>query len=90
MLDEKRTIEDERKDPQIEQERIKKEKIKDEVIDLTVDGTDEDVKQYLSLGPDFCETPRRVPYETIITETEKICSVIRKEGERRETDGDVL
>ena len=43
------------------------------------------MKQYLALGPDFCEAPRRVPYEEIITETEKVCSIIKKEGEIKQT-----
>ena len=90
LLDEKIKIEVKRKDLLMEQERMKKEKIKKEVVDLTKNGIDNDIKQYLSLGPDFCETPRRVPYETIITETEKICSMIRKEGERKETGDDII
>ena len=79
-----------RKDLLMEQERRKKEKIKKEVVDLTRNGIDDDIKQYLSLVSDFCETPRRVPCETIITETEKICSIIRKEGKRKETDDDII
>ena len=70
----------------MEQERMKKEKIKKEVIDLTKKGVDDDIKQYLSLGPDFCETLRRVPYERMMTVTEKICSTIRREGEIRQTN----
>ena len=90
LLDDKRKIEVKRRDLLMEQERMKKEKIKKEVVDLTKNGIDNDIKQYLSLGPDFCETPRRVPYETIITETEKICLMIREEGERKETGDDII
>ena len=46
-----------------DQERMKREKIKNEVVNLTKDGIDSDVKKYLALGPDLekasdrqCET----------------------------------
>ena len=42
------------------------------------------------MGPDFYETRRRVPYETIITQTEKICSVIRNRGKEGDGDSDVI
>ena len=58
-------------------------KIKYEVFDITKDGIDEDVKAYLKLGPDFSETPRRLPYEKIIIETEKMCKVIEEEKEKK-------
>ena len=45
---------------------MKKEKIKKEIVDLTKEGLDDYVKQYLSLGPDFCESPRGVPYKKIL------------------------
>ena len=48
-------------------------KLQHEVHDMTKDGIDEDVRAYLKLGPDFCEAPRRIPYEKIIIETEKMC-----------------
>ncbi len=63
LIKEKDNNENERKRKLEEQERIRKEKIQKEVIDLTKDGIDDDVKKYLSLGPDFCEAPTRVPYE---------------------------
>ena len=58
------------------QERKAKQKIQQEVHDMTKDGIDADVKSYLSLGPDFSETPKRFPYEKIIIETESMCKVI--------------
>ena len=58
-------------------------KLKHEVIDLTKDGIDEDVKAYLRLGPDFSEAPKRLPYEKIIIETETMCKVIEKEKEAK-------
>ena len=73
-----------------EQERMKREKIQKEIIDLTKDGIDEDVKKYLSLGPDFCEAPTRIPYEQIIAETEKMCSKIKKDGEMNEITADTI
>jgi hypothetical protein len=73
-----------------DQERMKREKIKNEVVDLTKDGIDSDVKKYLALGPDFSETPRKVPYEHIIAETEKMCTVIKKEGDVREIDEEII
>ena len=54
-------------------------KLKDEVYDLTKDGIDDEVKEYLKLGPDFSITPRRLPYEKVIIETEKMCDIIEKE-----------
>jgi hypothetical protein len=56
-------------------------KIKHDVKDLTKDGIDEDVKAYLRLRPDFSETPKSLPYEKIIIETEKMCKTIEKEIE---------
>ena len=50
-----------------------------EVNNLTKDGIDEDVKAYLKLGPDICETPKRIPYEKIIIEIEKMCKTIEDE-----------
>ena len=59
----------------------RKNKLKYEVFDLTRDGIDEDIKEYLKLGPDFSETPGRLPYEKIIVETEKMCQIIEQEKE---------
>ena len=50
---------------------------------MATDGIDEDVKSYLKLGPDFSETPRRLPYEKIIIETERMCKVIEEEKETK-------
>ena len=43
---------------------------------MTKEGICADVKSYLSLRPDFSETPKRFPYEKIIIETESMCKVI--------------
>ena len=56
-------------------------KIQHEVIDLTKDGISENMKTYLKLGPDFSETPKTIPYEKMIIETEKMCQVIEGETE---------
>ena len=53
-------------------------------MDLTNDGIDEDVKEYLKLGTDFSETPKKMPYERIITETEYMCKIIEQEVEKAE------
>ena len=47
---------------------MKQDKIKNEVFDLTKNGIDGDIKKNLALGPDFCETPKNVPYENIIAD----------------------
>ena len=60
---------------------MKEDKIKNEVVDLTKNGIDSDIKKYLALGPDFCETPKKVPYKDIMAETEKMCTMIKKEGD---------
>ena len=60
-------------------ENCKKIKIKREVVDLTKDGIDEDVTQYLALGPNFSETPTRIPYGDYITTTEAMCRTIQME-----------
>ena len=57
LIKEKENNENGKKRKLEEQERMKREKIQKEIIDLTKDGIDEDVKKYLSLGPDFCEAP---------------------------------
>ena len=49
--------------------------------DHTKDGIDDDIKEYLKLGPDFSETPKKLPYEKVIIETEKMCQLIDKENE---------
>ena len=46
-------------------ERTKKEKIKNEVIDLTKDGIHDDVKRYLSLGPGFVKLPLEFRMRTL-------------------------
>ena len=63
----------------------KEKRIKNEVIDLTKGGIvcHSDVKKSLQLGPDFCESSTRVPFEQIITETEKMCSMFKKAGKIR-------
>jgi hypothetical protein len=86
LIDEKRKREAMLNERLKDQEKMRKEKIKNEVIDLTKNGIDDDVKKYLALGPDFSEAPTRVPYERIISEREKMCSVIEKEGELKEID----
>ena len=48
---------------------------------MTKDGIDDDVKEYLKLGPDFSETPKRLPYEKVIIETEYMCKTIEGEIE---------
>ena len=48
-------------------------KLRHEVHDMTKDGIENAVKAYLKLGPDFSETPRKMPFEKIIVETEKMC-----------------
>ena len=65
-------------------------KLRHEVYDLTKDGIDEDIKAYLKLGPDFCETPKRIPYEKIIIETEKMCKVIEDEIESKPDEAEDL
>ena len=57
---------------------------------MTKDGIDDDVKKYLSLGPDFCEAPARVPYEQFVAETEKMCSMIKKEGGVKEIAENII
>ena len=54
-------------------------KLKYEIVDLTKDGVDEDIKEYLKLGLDFSETPRKIPWEKVIIETEKMCKTIEDE-----------
>ena len=78
LIEEKIKMEEKQSETLQDQPRMKETKIGVEVIDLTKDGIDEEVKRYLALGPDFCEAPRRVPYEEIILETEKICSIIKR------------
>ena len=58
--------------------------LKNQVYDLTRDGVDDDVKAYLKLGPDFSSTPKRLPYEKMIIETEKMCKIIEDEGESQQ------
>ena len=62
-------------------EEMQNTKIKHEIVDLTKNGVDEDVKAYLKLGPDFSETPRKIPYEKVIIETEYMCKMIEREIE---------
>ena len=70
--------------------QIQQRKLQHEVHDMTKDGIDEDVREYLKLGPDFCETPRRIPYEKIIIETEKMCKVIEDEIETKPQEAEEL
>ena len=72
-----------KKNTLITEERNKK--IKYEVYDLTKDGIDEDVKEYLKLGPDFSEAPKKLPFEKIIIETERMCKTIEEEKETNES-----
>ena len=65
--------------------QIQQRKLQHEVHDMT-----EDVREYLKLGPDFCETPRRIPYEKIIIETEKMCKVIEDEIETKPEEAEEL
>ena len=67
------------KEKTIQQTNTTQTKIQHEVVDLTKDGIDEDIKAYLRLGPDFSETPKQIPYEKIIIETEKMCKTIEEE-----------
>jgi len=67
-------------------QKMKRDKIKVEVIYLTKQGIDEDIKEYLALGPDFCEAPTKIPYEKIIAETEKMCSTITEEGKKKKVN----
>ena len=69
---------------------MKKDKIKNEVVDLTRNGIDDNIKKYLALGPDFCETPKKVPYEDLIAETEKMCTMIKKEGDNKEIGSEII
>ena len=72
------------------EERTTQPKLRHEVYDLTKDGVDDDVKAYLKLGPDFCETPSRIPYEKIVIETEKMCKTIEDEIESKPEERDEL
>ena len=65
---------------------MKRQNINKEVVDITTEGIDAEIKTYLALGPDLCETPRIIPYEKIICETEKMCSTIRHRAEQEELD----
>ena len=53
LIDEKRKREAMLNERLKDQEKMRKEKIKNEVIDLTKNGIDDDVKKYLALGPVF-------------------------------------
>jgi hypothetical protein len=90
LIKEKEDLENKNRQLLEDHKRMKKEKIKNEVIDLTKDGIDNDIKSYLSLGPGFCEAPTRVPYERIIAETEKMCTKIKREGEINEIDEEIV
>ena len=74
---------------QEDQRATKTPKLQHEVYDLTKQGIDEDVKAYLKLGPDFCETPRRLPYKKVI-ETERMCKVIEDEKESKPEEAEKL
>ena len=81
LIEEKQRETEADKNHREDTEKMKREKIKNEVIDLTKDGIDEDIEAYLSLGPDFCEAPTKVPVEKIITTTEDMCYKIKKKLE---------
>lgn len=55
---------------------MRRKKIKNEVIDMTKDGVDSDVKKYLALGPEkgLCEK--------IIAETQKMRAMIKEKKAR--------
>jgi hypothetical protein len=53
--------------------------IKNEVVDLTKDGIDEDVKKYLALGPGFAENREKFPIEEYIAKTENVCQMLGRE-----------
>ena len=57
-------------------------KLKYEVFDLTKDGVDEDIKEYLKLGPDFSEAPRKIPWKKVIIETERMRKTIEVEKKK--------
>ena len=65
-------------------------KLKQEVYDMTTDGIDEDVKEYLKLGPDFSEAPKKIPYEKIVIETERMCKTIEDEKEAKPAEAPEL
>ena len=44
----------------------------------------------MSLGPDFCEAPTKIPFEKIISTTEKMCTKILDEGKDVNKDEDSL
>ena len=83
LMMEKNRVEEEERIRRDDTITMRREKVKEEVVDLTEEGIDEEVRKYLSLGPDFCESPSRVPYEKMICQTEKMCSTIKgvREGE---------
>ena len=85
LQEEKYKTEERYKKERDECQKIKREMIKVEVVDLTKQGIDDEIKSYLSLGSDFYEAPTRVPYEKIIAETEKMCSVIKEEGRKEKS-----
>ena len=84
LQEEKNKTEERVKKERDDCQKMKRDKIKVEVVDLTKQGIDDEIKNYLSLGPDFCEAPTRVPYEKIIAETEKMYLVIKEEGRKKE------
>ena len=53
-------------------------KIQYEIFDIPTDGVNEDIKAYLKFGPDFSEAPRKLPYNKVIIETERMCKIIEK------------
>ena len=90
LVKEKEDCTRERKQKFEDQEKMKKDKIKNEDVYLTRNGIDDNIKKYLALGPDFCETPKKVPYEDIIAETEKMCTMIEKEGDNKEIGSEII
>ena len=89
LVKEKEDYTRERKQKFEHQEKMKKGKIRNEVVDLTRNGIDDNIKKYLALGPDFCETPKKVPHEDIIAETEKMCTMIKK-GDIKEIGSEII
>ena len=83
-------IQEEDKKNKEDQEQMRQNLIKREVVDLTKEGIDPEIRKYISLGPDFCEAPNKVPYEIIIAETEQMCYDIRRVEEKKNTDARLI
>ena len=90
IMQTKKQEQEEQKKIKEDQERMRKELIKKDFVDLTKNGIDPEIKAYLALGPDFCESPHRIPFELIIAETEKMCTDIRKALEEKTVDERII